>query len=73
MAERIFQVEHRPGEEVVLHLRTPKIRLLPRATGNHIRGMEREFLEALRSFIDAGIESIERGERKEGKSKIDIQ
>jgi len=73
MAERIFQVEYRPGEEVVLHVRTPKIRVLPAATANHIRAMERELLEAVRSFIDVGIESIERREKKEGKTKIDIQ
>ncbi|GEM_PF-1592183 len=74
MAERIFQVEYCPGEEVVLHVRTPpKIRVLPAATANHIRAMERELLEAVRSFIDVGIESIERREKKEGKTKIDIQ
>jgi hypothetical protein len=75
MKESIFEVEHHPGEEMVFHLRTPSVKLMPEATRSHARAAERELLLSLRGLIDAGIEYLEQAEKK-GKGeaeKIEVQ
>jgi hypothetical protein len=75
MKESIFEVEHRPGEEFVFHLRAPSMKLFPEASRGHIKTAERELLLSLRSFIDASIERLEQAEkRRKGEAeKIEVQ
>jgi len=68
MAERILEVEYRPGEEVVLRIKAPKGSLLPEATRSHARMARKELLLGLRSLLDSAIESLEKRE-KEGEKK----
>jgi hypothetical protein len=72
MAERIFEVEHEPGEEVVVKIRLPKF---PESTRGHLRSAHKEGLLALRSLIDAAIERAEKAERPEEKKRerIDVE
>ena len=75
MADRILEVEHRPGEEVVLRFRAPKVSVLPDQTREHIRVVQKETLLALRSLLDRAIERVEEAEktRTEGRTKINIE
>lgn len=74
MAEKIFELERRPGEEYVLHFRPPKS-ILPASTVEHCRVARKEMLLALRSLIDRAIERTEEGEKAErkGKTKIAVE
>ncbi len=73
MRESILEVEHNPGEEeIIVHFRPPKM-LLPPSTRTHLRAAEKEALLALRSLIDAAIETIEEKEKGERKERINIE
>ena len=63
MAEKIFEVEHLPGKELVLHFKIPKGEALPADTKSHALAACRELLLAMRGLVDAGIESLESLER----------
>ncbi len=74
MVEKILEVEHRPGEEIVVRFRIPKARLLPASSRSHLRIAEKELLLALRSIVDAAIESVERAEKgKKERTKIKVE
>lgn len=77
MSDSIFEVEHRPGEELVLRFRAPKLKGLPQETKKHIMTAQKEFLLALRSLIDGAVELIEKAEKTEekgtGRTKIEVQ
>jgi len=67
MSGSIFEVEHRPGEEIVLRFKSPKFRGLPDSTRQHLLTATEEMLLALRSMLDRAIERTE--ETKEAKRK----
>jgi len=67
MGEKIFEVERVSEEEIILRLRTDKLKLLPDSTKAHMKIAGRELLLALRSLVDAAVESLE--QKKEGKGK----
>ena len=69
MSESIFEVEHRPGEEVVFRFRPPKLKGLSQESQNHIRAAQKEFLLALRSLIDSAVEAVEKSEKPAEKGK----
>ena len=75
MAERIFEIEHRPGEEVVLRFKAPSISIIPEATRSHFRTAHKEMLLALRSLLDKAIEQAEEAEKPKTKkrTKIEVQ
>lgn len=73
MGERIFEVEYRPGEEVVLRFKMPKARLLPETTRSHVRIAQKELLLGLRSLLDSAIESIEKREKEVEKKREKIE
>ncbi|MBA7473196.1 hypothetical protein ES707_08531 [subsurface metagenome] len=75
MSDTIFEVEHRPGEEVVLRFKTPEFRGLPDSTKQHLRAAQEEILLALRSMLDGAIERTEKSReaRKRKKTKIEVQ
>lgn len=74
MSERIFELEHRPGEEWVLRFRPHRFQWLPEETRGHVFEARKEVLLALRSLIDCAIEQIEEREKTkgEGRTKVEI-
>lgn len=75
MAESIFEIEHRPGEEIVFRFKSPSISIMPEATRSHFRTAEKEVLLALRSLLDKAIERAEEAEKPKTKkrTKIEVQ
>ena len=75
MAERIFEIEYHPGEEVVLHFKVPGLSIMPEATKGHFRMAHKEMLLALRSLLDMAIERAEKAEKTKtkGRTKIEVQ
>ena len=75
MGDRILEVEHKPGEELVIRFRPHGLRWLPEETRSHIYGARKEVLLALKSLIDRAIERVEEREKAEAKkrTKIDIE
>ncbi len=37
MAEKILEIEHQPGEEIVLRFKVPGLSIMPEATKGHFR------------------------------------
>ena len=70
MKGKVFEFEHKPGEEFVLRFKPPKG--MPDSTKSHLRTAGKELLLALRSCVDAAISSIEQAEEPEGKKRVDI-
>lgn len=75
MGEKILEVEHNPGEELVLRIKPPLLRMLPEEAMGHLRKARKERLLALKSMIDRAIERMEEGEKTqgEGRTKIEIK
>jgi len=75
MAEKIFEIEHSPGEEVVLRFKVPELSIMPEATKSHLRMAHKEVLLALRSLLDRAIERAEAAEKTKAKkrTKIEVQ
>ena len=75
MGEKILEVEHHPGEELVLRIRPPLLRLLPEEARSHLYKARKERLLALKSLIDRAIERMEEREKaqEEGRTKIEIE
>jgi len=73
MAERILELERRPGEEYVLRFRPSKLRFLPETTRQHTRAAQKELLLAVRSLIDGAIERLEEAEKRKGKPRTKIE
>lgn len=75
MSDSIFEVEHRPGEGLVLRFKWPKCEGLPDSTRQHLLTANKEMLLALRSVLDKAIEKTEETEKAKGrkKTKIEVQ
>jgi len=75
MGESIFEIEHRPGEEIVLRFKSPSIPIMPEETKSHFRMAQKEVLLALRSLLDKAIEQAEEAEKTKSKkrTKIEVQ
>ena len=73
MSDSIFEVEHRPGEEVVLRFKSPKLRGLPDSTWEHLLAARKEMLLALRSMLDKAIEGTEESGAAKGKRRTKIK
>jgi len=75
MGERIFEIERKPGEEIVFRFRRGRLHWLPQETRSHVYEARKEMLLALRSLIDRAIELVgERGkDGGEGRTKIDVE
>lgn len=56
MSDTIFEVEHRPGKEIVLRFRSSKCLGLPDTTKQHLAVAQKEILLALRDLLDKVIE-----------------
>ena len=73
MSNGIFEIEHHPGEEVVLRFKSPQFRHLPDSTRQHLRSARKEILLALRDVLDKTIERAEEPGGKKRKTKIEVQ
>ena len=75
MSDSIFEVEHRPGEEIVLRFKSPKFRGLPDSTRQHLLAARKEILLALRSMLDRAIEKTEESKetKRKKRTKIEVQ
>ena len=75
MAEKIFEIEHHPGEEVILRFKVAGLSIMPEATKSHFRMAHKETLLALRSLLDRAIERAEKAEKTKTKrtTKIEVQ
>ena len=75
MAERIFEVEYKPGEEVVLRIRPTKFPVFPESARSHFWATQKEGLLTLRSLIDAAIERAEKAEKvkEKGPQKVEVE
>jgi len=73
MSNSIFEIEHHPGEEVVLRFKSPQFRHLPDSTKQHLRSARKEILLALRDVLDKTIERAEEPRGKKRKTKIEVQ
>ena len=58
-----IELEHGEGDEYVLRLRLPRIKITPDPTGGHLKQAKKEVLLAVRSLIDKAIKvEEEKGE-----------
>ena len=75
MAEKIFEIEYQPGEEVVSRFKMPALSIMPGATRGHLKMAHKETLLALRSLLDKAIERAEETEKTKAKkrTKIEVQ
>ena len=73
MTERVFEVEHKPGEELVLRFKAPGLSIMPEAARSHFRMAHKEVLLALRSLLDRAIERTEKAEKPKQRTKIEVQ
>lgn len=73
MANKIFEIEHQPGEEFVLRLKKPLFSILPEATRGHLMIARKEALLALRSLLDTEIERVEKKEKARAKKRTEIE
>ncbi len=73
MAEKVFEIEYHPGEEVVLRFKAPILSVMPEATRGHFRTAHKEALLALRSLLDKAIERAEEAEKTKAKKRTKIE
>jgi len=73
MSDSIFEVEHRPGGEIVLRFKSPKFRGLPDSTRQHLLTATGEMLLALRSLLDSAIERTEETQKAKRKKRTKIE
>ncbi len=73
MSDSIFEVEHRPNEEVVLRFKAPRFWGLSDSTRQHVLVAQKEMLLALRSMLDRAIEKTEELEKTKRKKKTRIE
>lgn len=73
MPEKMVEIEHRPGEELVIRLRPPTVKLMPEDARRHVKNAERQFLLGVRSLIDVAIEYIDKTEKPKGESRTKIE
>ncbi|XUX00216.1 MAG: hypothetical protein TUN42_10050 [Dehalogenimonas sp.] len=74
MSDSMFEISFQPGEEVVIRLRAPNLKMMKGETAQHIIGAKREMLMALRSLLDEAITKTEAaGATSEEKTRIKVE
>ena len=74
MSDSMFEISFQPGEEVVIRLRAPDLKMMKGETAQHILGAKKEMLMALRSLLDEAITKTEaHTEPKEEKTRIKVE
>ncbi|MEW6033441.1 MAG: hypothetical protein AB1603_01135 [Chloroflexota bacterium] len=73
MEEKILEITHVPGEEIVVRFRPCYMRQMPTAARQHLRTARKEMLLAMRNLIDVVLESTEARERKGRKARTKVE
>jgi hypothetical protein len=73
MSDSIFEVEYRPGEEVVLRFKPSGALGLSKATRQHLRTAQKETLLALRAILDGVIERTAESAKEPAKKRTKIK
>jgi hypothetical protein len=73
MSDSIFEVEYRPGEEVVLRFKSPRLHGMPDSTRRHLLAGGREALLALRDMLDRAIARTEKPEKTAGRKRTKVE
>jgi len=75
MADKVFEIEYHPGEEVVLRFKAPLLSIVPEEARGHFKTARKEALLALRSLLDKAVERAEETEKTKTKkrTKIEVQ
>ena len=75
MGERLVELEYKPGEGVVLRIKSPRFGVIPESTRQRIIGVQKQMLLALRSSLDCAIEFVEKAEvqAEKTRTKIEVQ
>ncbi len=76
MADKWFEFERTPEGGFILRFNQPKVALMNDETHEHIIAAQKETLKALRSFLDAAVESLEKREAKRkpaGRTRIKVE
>jgi len=71
----LFEIQYKPGEEVVIRFKAPDIKMVPKETKKHMMEAQHRVLVAVRDLLDKAIEKTEeKGKgKKTGRTKVDIQ
>ena len=73
MSDSMFEISFQPGEEVVIRLRAPDLKMMKGDTAQHLIGAKKEMLLALRSLLDEAIAKTESHVApKEEKTRIKV-
>ena len=74
MSDSMFEISFQPGEEVVIRLRAPNLKMMKGETAQHIIGAKKEMLMALRSLLDEAISKTEAASSAgEEKTRINVE
>ena len=74
MSDSMFEISFQPGEEVVIRLRAPDLKMMKGETVQHLIGAKKEMLLALRSLLDEAINKAEAAAApKEEKTRIKVE
>ncbi len=73
--DNLFEIQYKPGEEVVIRFKTPDIKVVPKDAKQHMMEAQHRVLVAVRDLLDKAIEKTEeKGKSKKGgRTKVDIQ
>ncbi|MBI4299612.1 MAG: hypothetical protein HY677_00620 [Chloroflexi bacterium] len=71
--EKMFRCEYSASEGLLLRFSPGQFKLLPSETRAHMRAARREMLLALRSLVDAAIETTDEAAAKRRPTRIEVQ
>jgi len=72
MAEKLFSLERGPEGEFIVHLKHPRLWILPEFQ-THLRLAGKEVLLAFRSLLDETISAVEKAEKQRPKKRTEIK
>lgn len=55
MSENIVQMEYKPGEELVIRIKSPKLDMLPGPAKEHLAAARKEIMMALRDMLESSL------------------
>ena len=74
MEDRFIEVNYNPTDGFTLRVRPRSLKLLPEPTRGHILAANKEFLLAVRSFLDQVISKVEdRGKASRRPRRIEVK
>jgi hypothetical protein len=76
MGDSFFEVEHRPGGEVVIRFKSPTFPKVSNETKQRLMTTKKDVLVAIRNMVDKAIEKMEEQAKPKGKkakTKIEVE